>query len=185
MPPSQFLHHLSRPSTVAEPFPSVYCNYRRNRELELLRLLSERFPERNIANMARRVDPETGEVILAPTPAASLTSRETVDAGKQKQSLPEEISALLGGKQPGLGKTPPPSTAKQPASYVEVRDASGQVVGRMSKGAAEVAQARGARESFDSYEVTSALAKNTEGVAEESREEGKKKSGWTRYLKWW
>ncbi|KAL7417218.1 hypothetical protein BDY24DRAFT_411968 [Mrakia frigida] len=108
---------------------NYYCNHLRSRELELMRVIATRFPERNLARLKRTIDPVTGEVLLLPpTPIDSLSAPPPPFP---TASAPSSPTVKQGGKE-----------------WVDVTDEDGKFVGRVSPGMAELAKKRGARERF-------------------------------------
>lgn len=123
---------------------SYYCNHLRARELELMRVIATRFPERNIARMKRTIDPVTGEVQLLPPPPDNAPS-SSASSSTGTSSIPSSLSEAA--TSPNSPPASPP--AKQGRKdWVDVTDEDGKFVGRVSPGMAELAKKRGARERF-------------------------------------
>lgn len=124
---------------------SYYCNHLRARELELMRVIATRFPERNIARMKRTIDPITGEVmLLPPTPDSAPSS--AASSSTTSASIPSSLAEAATSSPHSAPASPPSKQGRK--DWVDVTDEDGKFVGRVSPGMAELAKKRGARERF-------------------------------------
>ena len=164
------------------PSYSYYCNHLRARELELMRVIATRFPERNIARLKRTIDPVTGEVLLLP-PAPEDAASSSASASSSS-SIPTTLADAVKSTPP-----PPPAVpAKQGRKdWVDVTDEDGNFVGRVSPGMADLAKKRGAREKFseargdgDKAERVTVVGEGVEGSEAGSKDGKWKKGSWWR-----